>query len=155
MGIYAPAKHVRGSIRGHEWLCAPPVKRVPSPTWGKNVRVVVPNAVHSGADGTLFVRAAIGFTHQRKLDGTDGLEERSARDRLSQTQCRVGWSPQISRTPLGFELSALFAFSDTTSFGYNLGDGKWLARRLTGNELGNLLKFPVRPAGALLIDWKD
>ena len=50
----------------------------------------------------------------RKLDVTDGLEERSARARLSQTQCRVGWSPQISRTPLGFELSALFAFSDTT-----------------------------------------
>ncbi len=113
---------MRGSIRGHEWLCAPPVKRVPSPTWGKNVRVVVPNAVHSGADGTLFVRAAIGFTHQRKLDGKDGLEERSARDRLSQTHCRVGWSLQISRTPLGFELSALFAFSDTTSFGYNLGN---------------------------------
>ena len=30
----------------------------------KNVRVVVPNAVHSSVNGTLFVRAAIGFTHQ-------------------------------------------------------------------------------------------
>ncbi len=47
-------------------------------------------------------------------DGTDGLEERSARDDLSQIQCRVGWSPRISRTPLGFELSAPFVFSDTT-----------------------------------------
>ena len=28
--------------------------------------------------------------------------------------CRVGWSPRISRTPPGFELSAPFAFSDTT-----------------------------------------
>ena len=50
----------------------------------------------------------------RQLDGTDGLEERSARERLSQSQCRVGWSPRISRTPPGFELSAPFAFSDTT-----------------------------------------
>ena len=50
----------------------------------------------------------------RQLDGTDGLEERSARARLSQSQCRVGWSPPISRTPPGFELSAPFAFSDTT-----------------------------------------
>ena len=33
---------------------------------------------------------------------------------LSQIQCRVGWSPRISRTPPGFELSAPFAFSDTT-----------------------------------------
>ena len=43
----------------------------------------------------------------------DGLEESSARARLSQSQCRVGWSPRISRTPLGFEISAPFAFSDT------------------------------------------
>ena len=32
---------------------------------------------------------------------------------LSQSQCRVGWSPQISRTPPEFQLSAPFAFSDT------------------------------------------
>ena len=43
------------------------------------------------------------------------VEERSARDRLSQSQCRAGWSPRISRTPLGFELSAPFAFSDTSA----------------------------------------
>ena len=27
----------------------------------------------------------------------------------------VGWSPRISRTPLGFKLAAPFAFSDTTA----------------------------------------
>ena len=51
-----------------------------------------------------------------RLDGTDGLEESSARQRLSQGQCRVGWSPPISRTPPGFELSAPFVFLDTTPF---------------------------------------
>ena len=55
-----------------------------------------------------------GLTTARQLDGTDALEDSSALDRLSQTPCRVGWSLQISRTPLGFELSAPFAFSDTT-----------------------------------------
>ena len=50
-----------------------------------------------------------------RLDGTDGLEESSARQRLSQSQCRVGWSPPISRTPPGFELSAPFVFLDTTA----------------------------------------
>ena len=46
-------------------------------------------------------RRRIGVrAHQ--LDRTDGLEERSARGRLSQSQCRVGWSPRISTTPLGF-----------------------------------------------------
>ena len=44
------------------------------------------------------------------MDGTDGLEERSARDRLSQSQYRVGWSPRVLRTPLGFDLAAPFAF---------------------------------------------
>ena len=48
------------------------------------------------------------------MDGTDGLEERSARERLSQSQYRVGWSPRISRTPLGFEIEGPFAFSDRT-----------------------------------------
>ncbi len=43
------------------------------------------------------------------MDGTDGLEERSARGRVSQSQCRVGWSPRISTTPPGFEISAPFA----------------------------------------------
>ena len=38
----------------------------------------------------------------------------SARQRLSQSQCRVGWSPRIPRTPPGFELSDPFVFSDTT-----------------------------------------
>ena len=55
-----------------------------------------------------------------KLDGTDGPEARSARDRLSQVQCRVGWSPRISRTPLGFELSAPFVFSDNDVFRFEL-----------------------------------
>ena len=50
----------------------------------------------------------------RQLDGTDGLQERSARERLSQSQCRVGWSPRVLRTPLGFDLAAPFAFSDRT-----------------------------------------
>ena len=31
---------------------------------GKNVRVVVPNAVHPGTNGTLLVRAAIRFAYQ-------------------------------------------------------------------------------------------
>ena len=30
-------------------------------------------------------------------------------------QCRVGWCPRISRTPLELEISAPFAFSDTTA----------------------------------------
>ena len=58
-------------------------------------------------------RRCIGV-RARPLDGTDGLKESSARGRLSQSQCRVGWSPRISTTPLGFEISAPFAFSDTT-----------------------------------------
>ena len=33
---------------------------------------------------------------------------------LSQSQCRVGWFLRISRTPLVFEISDPFAFSDTT-----------------------------------------
>ena len=48
---------------------------------------------------------------------TDGLEESSARHCLSQSQCRVGWFPRISRTPQGFEISAPFEFSDTTREG--------------------------------------
>ena len=39
----------------------------------------------------------------------------SALARLSQSPCCVGGSPPISRTPPGFGLSALFAFSDTTA----------------------------------------
>ena len=31
---------------------------------GQNARIVVPDAVHSGADGAPLVRAAMGFTHQ-------------------------------------------------------------------------------------------
>ena len=49
-----------------------------------------------------------------QLDGRDGLGERSAWERLSQRPCRVGWSPRISRTPLGFELEGPFEFSDRT-----------------------------------------
>ena len=37
--------------------------------------------------------------------GNGSQNERSARERLSQSQCHVGWSLRISRTPLGFELS--------------------------------------------------
>ncbi len=44
--------------------------------------------------------------------------ERSARGRLSQSQCPVGWSPRVLRTPLGFDLAAPFAFSDRTENGY-------------------------------------
>ena len=39
---------------------------------------------------------------------------------LSQSQRRVGWSPRISTTPLGFEISAPFAFSDTTAVGFTI-----------------------------------
>ena len=54
---------------------------------------------------------------ERCLGWTERMvwKESSARQRLSQSQCRVGWSPPISRTPPGFELSAPFVFLDTTS----------------------------------------
>ena len=38
----------------------------------------------------------------------------TGRGRLSQSQYRVGWSPRVLRTPLGFDLAAPFAFSDRT-----------------------------------------
>ena len=41
-----------------------PVKEFHLRPRSKNVLFVIPDAVHSGANGTLLVRAAIGFTHQ-------------------------------------------------------------------------------------------
>ena len=59
---------------------------------------------------------------------------------LSQSQCRVGWSPRISRTPLGFQRSAPFALSDTTSSGAQA----WTERMLWGSALsGSPIAEPV------------
>ena len=71
-------------------------------------------------------RRAVGVSDERCLGlvGNGSSKERSVRERLSQSQCRVGWFLRVSRTLLGFELSALFAFSDMTGLQDRMGRGK-------------------------------
>ena len=92
-----------------------------------------------------------------RLDGTDGLEESSARQRLWQSQCRVGWSPPISRTPPGFELSAPFVFLDTTASKLLIcglfPKGRVLAQDGTG--CGELCLLFIRPRAPNLIGLRS
>ena len=68
-----------------------------------------------GADARMLVVTPLGRV---RLGGADAPDySRSAWFAMlfaAGIACRVGWSPRISRTPPGFELSAPFAFSDTT-----------------------------------------
>ena len=72
--------------------------------------------IHAARDLQLSSDSVAARFYQERLysSGPAGAIMREIWLLVAQMPAEFGWSPRISRTPPGFELSAPFAFSDTT-----------------------------------------